>query len=212
MSSKLLKIVTLSVVASSIVSVFLMTLIFNNQTEANQDEVKTTNELLRDYYATETEVHVSPHGLRKAISKGYDDFIIVDVRSQEEYEKEHIIGAINIPAYKDPDTTAYDDVERIVNEFKKLDMSKDIILYCYSGPCMTGRKVGKMLADEGIYVKQLGVGWNEWRYFWNLWNHEHEWDITNVEDYIATGSEPGKYEVKEGDESGLCPIEGGLGC
>lgn len=49
---------------------------------------------------------------------------------------------------------------------------------------MTGRKVGKMLAKEGIYVKHLGIGWNEWRYDWKSWNHPHEWDITNPMDYI----------------------------
>jgi len=37
---------------------------------------------------------------------------------------------------------------------------------------MTGRKIGKMLAEKEIYVKHPNIGWNEWRYYWNLWNHE----------------------------------------
>jgi rhodanese-related sulfurtransferase len=150
---------------------------------------KSEQELVRDFYLTETAVHVSPHHLRKAIDKGDDSFVLVDVRSAQEYAVEHIIGAINIPAYKDPDTSAYGDTERIISEFSKLPQDKDIIVYCYSMPCMSGRKIGKLLAENDMYVQQLGVGWNEWRYFWTLWNHEHEWDQTNVEDYIVSGNE-----------------------
>ena len=50
-----------------------------------------------------------------------------------------------------------------------------------------------MLADNGIYVKELGIGWNEWRYDWNMWNYPHEWETTNVEDYVVSGTEPGNY-------------------
>lgn len=168
------------------------------------------NELIKDFYLTENAVHVSPHGLRGKMDKGINDFVLVDLRSQEEYEKEHIMSAINIPAYKDPDTSAYGDIDRIFGEFSKLPKDKEIIVYCYSVPCMTGRKIGKLLAENGIYVKHLGIGWNEWRYFWNSWNHEHEWDTTNVEDYIASGKEPGIPKIK--DNSQGCPIEGDFGC
>lgn len=168
------------------------------------------NELIRDFYLTENAVHVSPHGLRGKIDKGITDFVLVDLRSQEEYEKEHVVGAVNIPAYKDPNTSAYGDVDRIIGEFSKLPKDKKIIIYCYSMPCMTGRKIGEMLAENGIYVKHLEIGWNEWRYFWNLWNHEHEWDVTNVEDYIASGKEAGVPKIKENSQG--CPIEGDFDC
>lgn len=75
---------------------------------------------------------------------------------------------------------------------------------------MTGRKVGKMLAEHGIYVKHFGIGWNEWRYYWNLWNHEHEWNATNVEDYISSGKEPGTPKIKT--DSTACQITNSFGC
>lgn len=170
----------------------------------------TEEQLIRDFYLTENAVHVSPHSIRKAIAKGDDSFVLVDLRSQQEYEKEHIIGAISIPAYSDPDTSAYGDVERIVNEFSKLPEDKDIIMYCYSMPCMTGRKIGKMLVEHGIYAKHLGIGWNEWRYYWTLWNHELEWNQTNVEDYVANGPDPGIYNATH--NSTACPIDNEFGC
>lgn len=169
--------------------------------------------LIKDFYLTENAVHVSPHSIRKAMDKGDSNFILVDLRSQEEYEQEHIIGAVNIPAYKDPDTSAYGDTERIIDSFKELktkNPDKDIIVYCYSIPCMTGRKVGLMLAEKGIFVKHLGIGWNEWRYFWTLWNHPHEWNITEVKDYIATGKERGTPKIKA--MSTACTIDNQFGC
>ncbi|MBI2583815.1 MAG: rhodanese-like domain-containing protein [Candidatus Aenigmarchaeota archaeon] len=158
--------------------------------------VKTEADYIRDFYYTENAVHVSPHSIRGRMDKGINDFVLVDLRSREEYEEEHIIGAVSIPAYEDRNTPAYEDTERIISSFRNLPEGKDVIVYCYSMPCMTGRKVGKMLADNDIFVKHLGIGWNEWRYFWNLWNHEHEWNMTDVEDYIASGPEPGVPALK----------------
>ena len=165
--------------------------------------------LIRDFYLTENAVHVSPHSLRKKMDDRKDDYILVDLRSQVEYEREHIAGAISIPAYTDPNTSAYGDVDRIVGAFRSLPEGKNIIVYCYSMPCMTGRKIGKMLTEHDIYVQHLGIGWNEWRHFWNLWNHEHEWNTTKVEDYVVTGSEPGEPK----STPGISPcIEGEFGC
>lgn len=169
--------------------------------------------LIEEFYLTETAVHVSPHSIRKMMDKGETSFVLVDLRSQEEYEQEHIIGAVNIPAYSDPDTSAYGDVERIVNSFAALieeNPDMDIIVYCYSMPCMTGRKIGTMLAEHEIYVKHLGIGWNEWRYYWTMWNHEHEWNTTSVDDYVYSGTESGVPEVKT--TSTACLINNEFGC
>ncbi len=87
---------------------------------------------IAEYYRVENAVKVSPHGLRKLMDKQDKSFILVDLRSAVEYEKEHIVGAVNIPAYSDPDTSAYDEEERIIGQFQALPKEKDIIVYCYS--------------------------------------------------------------------------------
>lgn len=159
-----------------------------------KEPVKDTNALISEFYAVENAVHVSPHSLRSSMSKGQTEkFVLVDLRSQEEYETAHIVTALNVPAYKDANTSAYDEVDRIVGSFREIiaqNPGKDIVVYCYSTPCMTGRKVGQMLSAKGIYVKHLGIGWNDWRYDWSAWNHDGEIP-TKMEDYIATGTEPG---------------------
>ncbi|MBI4163401.1 MAG: rhodanese-like domain-containing protein [Candidatus Aenigmarchaeota archaeon] len=197
---------------SIVVLVILISIASSLATSVALQPQKTQNDYIEDFYLTENAVHVSPHSIRGSMDKGVSNFVLVDLRSQQEYEKEHVVGAVSIPAYKDPDTSAYDEVDRIVNSFKELkenNPGKDIIVYCYSMPCMTGRKIGKMLVENGIYVKHLGIGWNEWRFFWNLWNHEHEWNQTDVMNYIATGKEPGKPKLKNTTQT--C-IEGEFGC
>src|SRR3989338_4474269 len=184
------KIIILAIVFGALAGALSTFILLNFQTPSQED-------LIKDFYLNENAVHVSPHSIRKAMDKGDSSFILVDLRSQEEYEEEHIIGAVSIPAYKDPDTSAYGDVERIVNSFKELksqNPDKDIVVYCYSIPCMTGRKIGKILAEHGIYVKHLGIGWNEWRYLWTLWNHEHEWNVAIADEYVASGTEPGEFK------------------
>jgi len=161
--------------------------------------------LIREFYLTENAVLVSPHSLRIKMDKGINDYILVDLRSKEEYEGEHIVGAINIPAYDDK-ARPTNNTARIIAEFSKLPKDKDIIVYCYSMPCMTGRKIGKLLAENGIYVKHLGIGWNEWRYYWNSWNHPWEFNTTNSSDYIVSGKEPGVPKIK--NESTVCAVGG----
>ncbi len=160
-------------------------------------QVPEKNDAIAEFYRIENAVHVSPHGLRKLMDKGDENFVLVDLRSAVEYEKSHIVGAVNIPAYSDPDTSAYQDKERITQAFRELPKGKDVIVYCYSTACMTGRKIGAMLSEQGIYVKHLGIGWNEWRYHWTLWNHEHEWEKTKAEDYVISGKEPGSKTPSE---------------
>ena len=193
MSNQILKIVILSALIGAVVGGSISFAVLSSKKEIK----KTTNQLIYDFYAIENAVHISPHSLRRMMDKGDQSYILVDLRSPQEYEKEHIIGAVSIPAYTDPDTSAYEEVDRIVNQFKELLEDKEVIVYCYSMPCMTGRKIGLMLAEHGIFVKHLGIGWNEWRHFWTLWNHEHEWNKALVEDYIFQGKDPGTPKTKE---------------
>ncbi|MBI2141290.1 rhodanese-like domain-containing protein [Candidatus Woesearchaeota archaeon] len=197
----------LALILGAVSGAIAAVVVLNVQSPAEPSE----DELIKGFYLAENAVHVSPHSLKGKMDKGVDDYVLVDLRSAEEYEAEHIVGAVNIPAYSDRNTAAYGDVDRIVSAFAALPKDKDIIVYCYSMPCMTGRKIGKMLAENGIYVKHLGIGWNEWRHFWNLWNHEHEWNTTIAEDYISKGKEPGTPKLKA-NASSVCPISGEFGC
>ena len=49
-----------------------------------------------------------------------NEYIIVDVRTEKEFEEEHIVGAINIPLVE-------------IDKEVELDKEKVILVYCFSG-------------------------------------------------------------------------------
>ncbi len=73
---------------------------------------------------------------------GQEEYIIVDVRTKEEYEEGHLLDAINIP----------------VDQILESDLSKDkmIFVYCKSGnrsnnAYQTLKKLGYRVYDMGAY-------------------------------------------------------------
>ena len=89
-------------------------------------------------------IHPSPYinddELTKILEEG--NYVIVDVRSPEEYKEGHIKSAINIPV----DT---------INENVKLDKSKKILVYCRSG--VRRNKAYETLTALGFDVYDMGA-------------------------------------------------------
>ena len=72
-----------------------------------------------------------------------NNYIVVDVRTKEEYETGHVKGALNIP---------YDEI----NEEVALDKDKTILVYCRSGKRSkiaydTLKELGYTVIDLGAY-------------------------------------------------------------
>ncbi len=79
--------------------------------------------------------------LEKTLNEG--NYIVLDVRTKEEYEEGHVKDALNIP---------YDKIDENVN----LDKSKTILVYCKSGKRSniayeTLTKLGYKVIDLGAY-------------------------------------------------------------
>lgn len=112
------KLLYLNVVIIAI-AVGVLTSGITNYVMEKMEAEPTKEELIKEFYDVETATHVSPHGMRKHLGEDPNQ-IIVDLRSPEEYEEEHIITAVNVPAYKDRDHSDYGAVTRIVNSFKEM--------------------------------------------------------------------------------------------
>ena len=166
-------------------------------------DVDSLDQLRAHYYASHVATLVSPHSLRGRMDKGDQSYILVDTRTVEDYEREHIIGAVNIDSAE--------SFANVSSAYRALDPTKEIIIYCYSSYCLNGRKVGNFLAENGIYVKEMTVGWKEWRYNWEGWNYDTEWGDTDVMDYVIAGNQPGTPKVRK-DGRGGCKLEGGFSC
>lgn len=140
---------------------------------------RTSSSHVKSYYEGEMSVAVSPVTLKKYIDEKNPNYILVDLRSAGEYQKEHFKTALNIPA-------GSMDEQQLVDAFRRLPSDKEIIVHCYSAYCTLGRQVGEALSRHGIYVKELTIGWSELRYHWDLWNPGA--GVDDGKDYITSGS------------------------
>ena len=75
---------------------------------------------------------------------GKNGTLIIDLREKDIFEKEHILGAINIP---------YEELEQ---KIRRLKGYKNIILYCERGNISL--LAARQLEKEGIDVKTLYGG------------------------------------------------------
>lgn len=154
------------------------------------------NQPVIDYYESEMSVAVSPATLKKWVDNKDENYILVDLRSAAEYNKEHFITAVNIPA-------SSMESQEVIDAFNALPHGKTVVVHCYSSYCTLATQIGNLLSQNGIYVKELNVGWSELRYHWDLWNPGAK--VTDGEKYIVKG------EVKSGDVITPC-TEGEFGC
>lgn len=171
-----------------------------------------TNPFL-DYYRVENAVAVSPHDLRMEMDKWLTDTIIVDLRSAWEYATEHIRWAINIPGIAN-DADAKAQEARIIAAFAKLPKNKRIIVHCYTHYCMLAKHVWLILAEKGIYVHELNIGWNEWRYQWDLWNGEGTSKSVDVSNYLEWSAVTHSWSASSTGSLMItpCTVNGLAGC
>lgn len=74
---------------------------------------------------------------------------IIDVRTEQSYNNNHIPGAINVPFNK-----------LITKPYKYLSKEKKYFIYCQKG--ITSLKTCKILANMGYKVVNIIGGYEEW--------------------------------------------------
>ncbi|WP_100616225.1 rhodanese-like domain-containing protein [Confluentibacter citreus] len=82
-----------------------------------------------------------------------DNVQLIDVRTQEEYNKGHIKGAQNINFFS---PTFFDDIN-------KLDKEKPVYLYCNSGK-RSAKCAEKMIEIGFIKIYDLNGGFSKWKH------------------------------------------------
>ncbi len=87
---------------------------------------------------------ISEADLKAKVDAGDTSFLLIDIRSAEDYAKGHIKGAVNIPFAK-------------VGEYlDKLPADKEIIEYCYTG--QTAGQTVAIMNMYGLKAKSLNLG------------------------------------------------------
>lgn len=102
-----------------------------------------------EFYEQKLHYEIDPADLAEALKKG-TNIIVIDTRSREGYDVEHIPGAISIPH-----RTMTDDTTR------HLDRNALLVTYCDGIGCNASTKGALNLARLGFKVKELigGIAW-----------------------------------------------------
>lgn len=101
--------------------------------------------------ATEQIKFISMQHLKR-VMEGSEPYRLVDVRGKEDYDKEHIRGAMSLPL---------DDLDKAKSLFKPDEL---IIVYCDSFVCSASSSAAKMLAGMGFHnVRDYKGGVREWK-------------------------------------------------
>lgn len=103
------------------------------------------------HYKAKLDYEIDSWDLMDAIKRG-EKIIVIDARSKEAYEKEHIIGAINLPHR-----------EMNLESTKKLDKAAIIVTYCDGIGCNASTKAAYNMSKMNFNVRELIGGINWWK-------------------------------------------------
>lgn len=114
------------------------------------------------------------------------DYLLVDLRSEGEFSREHIRGAVSVPLYGEftdlKDLKIKNDFVSKVKELRR--DKKTVILYGNTRDSAYVRDAVSLLQNKNVDAYKLGAGWNEWRHFRNLWVPEAQWDTFDPDRYL----------------------------
>ncbi len=110
------------------------------------------------HYESKLAFEMDSWDLKVALDSGVN-VVIIDARSLESFQKEHIPGAISIPHRKMSDETT-----------KHLDRAALVVTYCDGIGCNASTKGALNMAMLGFRVKEL-IGGLDW---WKRDGHETE--------------------------------------
>lgn len=128
-----------------LVTAFLLAGCSNSITEQTTQPTQTT-ETVREAYMNITQEEA------KKLMDTQENYIILDVRRQDEYEEKHIPGAILIP----------NEEIRERAEAELTDKDQLILVYCRSGN--RSKQASEVLEELGYtYIREFG-GINTWPY------------------------------------------------
>nr|WP_233340443.1 rhodanese-like domain-containing protein [Haloprofundus sp. MHR1] len=99
---------------------------------------------------------IDPGTLRTKLENG-EDVCVVDIRSEEDYEENHIENSENHPIRK---ALVSGNVEEALTELDDLPDDKELVMVCDAGIAST--ETARQLQDQGKNASALDGGLNAW--------------------------------------------------
>lgn len=106
---------------------------------------------IASFFAAKLEAEWGPYDLKRALDTRAQDIIVLDTRTPEAFDEEHIPQAINIPT------------EELEKRFSELPKSKEVVPYCWTITCHLATRAALLLARKGYRVHELAGGIGMWK-------------------------------------------------
>ncbi|MCD9145420.1 rhodanese-like domain-containing protein [Streptomyces albireticuli] len=103
------------------------------------------------YFAARLAFHTDVADVRKALTGGAADFVVVDSRSTASWDQGHVPGALHLPTARIPG-----DAPRL------LDPAVPVVVYCWGPGCDGATRAALALARLGYRVKEMLGGIEYW--------------------------------------------------
>src|SRR6266700_2781511 len=104
----------------------------------------------KEYFQDKLSYTTGPVELDRLIKENGSKLVVVDVRAAEDFAKEHIPGAINLPQEQ------WDSLDG-------LQKDKVNILYCYTQTCHLAAHAAVRFAERGYPVMEMDGGFEAWK-------------------------------------------------
>ena len=109
---------------------------------------------IREFFAAKLSCETDCSDVYADINAGEQDYLFVDVRSAEAFDKSHAITAINIP---------HSQIN--AQSFAKYDKNTQFVVYCWGPGCNGAAKAAYKIASLGYQVKEMLGGIHYWEDF-----------------------------------------------
>lgn len=108
----------------------------------------------KDYFAAKLACETDCSDVYADIKEGNKNYILLDVRSTEAFDKSHVITAVSMPHSK-------------INKelFAKYDKGTLFVVYCWGPGCNGASKAGLKISTLGFGVKEMIGGIHYWEDF-----------------------------------------------
>ena len=109
-------------------------------------------EIAHEHFRAKLRYETDPADVYADLHKGPPKFVLVDARSRQAFEEEHIPGAVSLP-------------HREINAETSRGFSQDtlIVTYCWGPACNASTKAAVRLSALGFRVKEMIGGIEYWK-------------------------------------------------
>ena len=104
-----------------------------------------------DFFADKLRCETDPADVRADMENGVDEFVVLDVRSAEDYALKHVCGAVSLPHSR--------ITRKRLREFPDDTL---FVVYCWGPGCNGSTKAALKLAQLGYAVKEMIGGIEYW--------------------------------------------------